>query len=215
MRITEELIAAWRDVASATIRACVEETSARLREQAEGYGMGGSALRLETNGKKWSPDPQLVAYCALLPELAALGNDAEVAFGLIGEIADAPVRDLVAAEYITVLAGLGLLERARTARNYLEFAHPQMRYKAFLVIAAATDDADDYLKALEAAEAIVDDGVRFKAVLEALWTVVHIYLSEGKSKMSKATLKRIVDSEMLAKFPYWKECAGRLLEGDR
>jgi len=289
MRTAEELIAAWRNVAwlspqmendvsprdQAAIRACVEETSAWLSEQAEGDGTGCPAFRLETNGKRWSPGPQLVVYRALLPDLAALGNDVGIVFGLIGEINDALVRDLVAADYIAILAGSGLFKRAQTATNLLVFAHPPIRCKALLAIASASgeeldlfaarssadrlvaidkvranmdiymltrdpDDlfiaqetakqlepsdrliacehialasnkADDYLNALDAAESINDDAARFKAVLRVLSAIASGFSLVSKSAINKETLRAIVASPKLDKYPFWKQSALGLL----
>jgi len=289
MRTTEELIEAWRKIAwlspkmenditshdQAAIRACIEETCAWLREQAEGYGTGGPVFRLETNRKRWSPGPQLAAYRALLRELATLDKDVEIAFNLIGEITEALVRDLVAAEYITVLAGSGLLERAKTATHHLAFAHLKMRCRALLAIAAvsgasldlftarssadrlasiekvrayldlygltrdqgdlyiarhtavhlepsdrliacehialATNEADDYLNALDAAESITDDAARLKAITGALLAIASAFSSEGKSAISKETLRTIVANPMLDKYPFWKKSALELL----
>ncbi len=289
MRTSEELIAAWRDVAAlsskvendnslhdrAMIRARVEDASAWLREQAEGYGASSPAFRIETIGKRWSPCFQLAAYRAQLPELAALGRDVENAFGLIGEITDALVRDLVAADYIAILAASGLFERAQTATNFLKFIHPQIRCKALLAIASAshepsdlfaasssadrltsidkvrayldiygltrvendlllarnaathlepperliacehialaTSDAEDYVRALGAAESIINGAARLEAITGVLAAIASGFLLEGKNAISKKTLRTIVANPMLDKYPFWKKSALELL----
>jgi hypothetical protein len=169
MRTSDGLIAAWRSVASlspqiendilpldqATIRARVEETSAWLRERADGNGVGALAPRLEMNAKGWSPGSHLAAYRALLPELAALDNDEGVVFGLMREIKDNLVRDLVAADYIAILAATRLFGRAQTAINFLEFAHPQIRFKALLAIASASHEPHDLFVACSSADRLI------------------------------------------------------------
>ena len=285
MRTAEELIVMWRGVAlftpqiendssprdQAVIRAGVEDTSVWLREQAEGYGASTPAYHIETTGKRWSPGPQLVVYRALLPELAALDNDEGVAFVLVREIPDNLVRDLVAADYIAILAASGLFKRAQTATNFLEFAHQQIRCKALLDIASAsgeprdlstarssadrlvsiekvrayldiygltrdlddlflarytadqlepsdrliacehialaTKEAEDYLKALDAAESIIDDAARLKAITGVLLAIVSAFSSEGKSAISKETLRAIAENPELDRYPFWKKSA--------
>jgi len=175
MRTAEELIVMWRGVAlftpqiendssprdQAVIRAGVEDTSVWLREQAEGYGASTPAYHIETTGKRWSPGPQLVVYRALLPELAALDNDEGVVFALVREIPDNLVRDLVAADYIAILAASGLFKRAQTATNFLEFAHQQIRCKALLDIASASGEPRDLFTARSSADRLTSiDKVR-------------------------------------------------------
>jgi len=166
MRTTDELTAAWKDVTSLpletqnddrplgpeAIRACVEATSEWLRDQADGNGASTPAFRLETSAMGWSPGPHLAAYRALLPELVLLDKDQEVAYPLVNEIGDKLIRDMVAAEYIGALADRGLIERAHTARNFLKFAHPQMRCKAVLAIASASRKPHDLFVARASAD---------------------------------------------------------------
>jgi hypothetical protein len=175
MRTDEELIAAWKSVASlssqtendtspldlAAIHTNTEMTIAWLREQAEGKGASAPALHLETTGRRWSPGLRLAAFRALLPELAALDNDEGVVFGLVREIDDNLIRDFVAADYIAILAASGLFKRAQTAMNFLEFAHPSIRCKALLAIASASHEIPDLFAARSSADRLTSiDKVR-------------------------------------------------------
>jgi|GEM_PF-2981257 len=176
MRTSEELIAAWKSVASlssqqvendisprdlAAIHANTEETIAWLRELAEGNGASAPALHIETTGRRWSPGLRLAAFRALLPELATLDNDEGVVFGLVREIDDDLIRDFVASDYIAILAAKHLFVRAQTAINFLEFAHPPIRCKALLAIASASHEPRDLFAARSSADRLTSiDKVR-------------------------------------------------------
>jgi hypothetical protein len=97
------------------------------------------------------------------------------------------------------------------ARETAKQLEPPARRIAYEHIALATNEADDYLKALGAAESITDDAVRFKAVRGVLSTIADRFSLTSKSAISKETFRAIVASPKLDKYPAWRKSALGLL----